>query len=285
MISMSAKFKALLTQKFRISAREACSWVHVEYSRAHASTFYAIRSQVRKNLGATPKSPYPRPVFHALTLYGILTPEQLETVDATIHKPKEAPRTRFVRARWYISRNRNGQRVFTNSRVLAMIFPATGLYRVQFKGDVDEARAREIARVCLERGGIGSSEAIRIAKDMAFGPEHRTFYVGPVPKFRIDTFKPSLGLSIYSDKSHPNAIEVSSEWPGWTRATLPTLQESMAKFDAAVKTFGRSAEMFGGGMQQLASRMAKVEELLTLEAQILKNMQPPERKGEVIGTA
>lgn len=69
---------------------------------------------------------------------------------------------------------------------------------------------------------------------------HWVFDVGkPVPRFEIRKFKPSHGIHIYSDKSHPNAVEVEETVPFW-----------ITEFRETAQNFGKTVAQFGVEIKQ-----------------------------------
>jgi len=236
-MSRSARFRAALSLMPRISAREACSWARVPYNKKNAGLFYRVKSDRKRglvgmlspDLTATPSTPTQLP-FHAATMISELPAEVVANIVANSAEKRSW-------SRWYRSKNRNRQHVFTNKRVLAMLWPTTRYFQVQCKGDVTEAEARRLAASTLLAGKIPEDQAVRLSMNMAFAQEHTVISLpGPVPRFSFDGFKDSLGQRIYADKSHgPYAIEVATVWPGWTRSLIPALNQFSAEIETHLK--------------------------------------------------
>jgi len=62
---------------------------------------------------------------------------------------------------------------------------------------------------------------IEVGRHMVFN------VVFSIPRFRIDHYKNSHGLTIYSDSSHPKAIEVCETIPIWLRPLEKQIEEHL----------------------------------------------------------
>lgn len=168
-------------------------------------------------LTATPSTPVIPPVFHALTFVSRLPEEDVERI--------ASDRSENVSwGTWYKSRNRNGELVFTNNRILAFLWPSSNLYRAQLKGDLTEQEARKEAAITFLAAGIPEDRAKELSEALEFDSEHRVYKVGKVSPFEIRDYKESLGLRFYADKSHPGTIEMESTTPSWARSMINVLQ-------------------------------------------------------------
>lgn len=222
--SKSAKFRAFIHEKRNCrNAREACSWAGLPYNRKNACLFYGIRSLRKKKrermLRGTPSTPYarrPAPLHHVV-LGTTLQPEEVAVIQAKVDAFRN-PDSRSW-SRWYRSSNRNGQLVFTNKCLLATMWPSTGVYQVQIKGNTDEESARLQAKVALVAGGIQEEQARKIAQFMEFASAHFVVTESyPTPPFEYNGLE-SIGVPrLYSDKSHL-CVEGDLKTPTWVEAT------------------------------------------------------------------
>jgi len=219
--SKSMTFRTILSYDQQISAKEACIRAGILDTNTNRDLFYKTKSRLKKSrskmLRGSPSTPS-SPVYHSLRLKCYLCRDDRARITQNCSDNKSI-------SRWYRTSNRNGEYAYKNALVLAFMWPSTGLYHANFRGDFTEQEARKKAADSFEAGGISKDKADELANSLEFYHEHRVYPVESITPFEITNYKNSLGLRIYSDKSHPRNIEVDSFWPTWTRILIPTIEK------------------------------------------------------------
>lgn len=131
---------------------------------------------------------------------------------------------------WRIAANRNGMWVFRDVRG-SVHWYKEGLVRLYLKGPVQLARVKEL--FCKAFSWFSGAELSKYL-DVPLREElkHWVFDVGaPMPRFDIRQFERSHGLRIFTDGSHPTALEVEETRPFWLGA-----------FEAATEKFGEEIQ-------------------------------------------
>jgi hypothetical protein len=131
-----------------------------------------------------------------------------------VWKNVEGSREKALGCGWEPVKNRNGMLVFRGDGGSVHWYKG-GLVRLCLRGELQLARAKE-----LFSRAFGWFTTTRLCKYVD-APTHETtrewvFDVGsPLPRFDIRHFEGSLGIRIYSDGSHPRAVEVRETEPLW----------------------------------------------------------------------
>lgn len=140
-------------------------------------------------------------------------------------------RERALKCGWFSARNRNSMLVFRHPfgsvhwykkgsvcLYLNRSFkPPNWLARVKhlFCRAFEFLVSEELLLSCME----GSPREVG---------RHMVFDVGaPMPRFKIDYYKKSHGLTVYSDGSHPTAVEVSETIPIWLKHFKEQIKEHL----------------------------------------------------------
>jgi hypothetical protein len=132
---------------------------------------------------------------------------------------------RRVEGAWYRSPNRNRQLEYFDEHVSIRVYPKSGTCRIHLRQGMtfDEVRVHvedAFARALPTRAILSESFG-EMMNGLQVARRHRTFHVGPVAPFKVDFYRPSLGLDILADGSHPEHLEVRENWPAW----IPSLME------------------------------------------------------------
>jgi hypothetical protein len=261
-INLTSLFLTVLSKDYDISAKNACFQLGLPYNRQNAQLFYKVRSRYRtKILTGSPSTPS-SPVYHCLRFKSYLCGDDIARITRNCSDAKSF-------SRWYRTSNRNGECAYKNDLILAFLWPSTGLFHANFKGDFTEKEARKKAADSFEAGGISKDRADKLANSLELDREHRVYTVGPVTPFEITDFRNSLGLRIYADKSHPRAIEVDSFWPTWTRIIITTIEkfsEQIGMFSEQIglhlKVMAKINESFAADTERRGQDLTNWEHLM-----------------------
>jgi hypothetical protein len=134
---------------------------------------------------------------------------------------------------WLKSRNKNGMLIYRNKHGKIHWYKG-GRILLYLGKPAMVAKAKEL--FCRAFSLFDPKELSKYV-DVPLHEEsrHWVFDVGkPVPRFEIQKFKRSHGMRIYSDKSHPYAVEVEETVPFWIKDLQATAQ-----------SFGRTVNQFG----------------------------------------
>ena len=144
------------------------------------------------------------------------------------------------RAGWkWVLGNNNGMWVFRDDRG-SVHWYKEGLVRLYLKGAVQLARAKEL--FCRAFSWF-SPEELKKFLDVPLREElkHWVFDVGaPMPRFDIRQFERSHGIRIFTDGSHPTALEVEEGRPFW----LDAFQDATDKFGVEIQEHLKLIQMW-----------------------------------------
>ena len=128
---------------------------------------------------------------------------------------------RKVKGRWYRSSNRNRMMCFLGDRASIKVWE-TRTVRVEPHVDMTKKDCEDFLWDKLVfAAGVNSQRANLIVDSLETMSQHRVFPIGePLPRFKIEHYKKPLGLTIYTDGSHPFAVEVEEGWPDWIKALI-----------------------------------------------------------------
>lgn len=204
-LSLRKKVYELWVENPLLTSKKICFKLKINY-RKHGNVVNNYLSQFRSNysLGRVQRDHNP----HRRTFVWGDVPRSL--------LPKFL-KAGFVRWKgWRLVSNRNEMLVFKDDFGSVLWFKG-GLVRLHLKGEVKLARAKEL--FCRAFSWFTSDQFSEFL-DVPLREEskHWVFELGAViPQFDIRKFERSHGLRIYTDKSHPTAIEVSESVPFWLR--------------------------------------------------------------------
>jgi hypothetical protein len=112
--------------------------------------------------------------------------------------------------------------------------------------------------------------------------EHRAFPVGgPMPRFKIDYYKPALGLTALTDLSHPEHLEFIEESPAWPNQLimgfirLAKAEEERAKSDLV---YAKNVEAHTALLKELTDRFR--EWTIAIQTQQQPRREDEQPKGE-----
>lgn len=142
-----------------------------------------------------------------------------------------------VQGGWYRSSNRNRQLEYFDDHVSVRVYPKSGTCRIHPCRDMtfEDVRVHvsDAFAKFLPASALRSDSFQEMINGLQVARKHRTFYIGPVTRFKVDFYLKSLGLSILSDGSHPEHLEVRENWPAW----IPALMELQRKNTIVLSEF------------------------------------------------
>ena len=145
---------------------------------------------------------------------------------------------------WYRSTNRNRQLEYFSDDVSIRVYPKSGTCRILPR----RRMMFEELRVCVDDAFANALPTTTVLSDsykhmiegLITASRHRVFHVGPIAPFRVDSYRNSLGLSILSDASHPEHLEIHENWPPW----IPILMEFQRNQNWAIESNTRTLSEF-----------------------------------------
>ena len=145
-------------------------------------------------------------------------------------KVKEASREQALEKGWVRASNRNGMLVFEDSRGSVHWYKG-GLVRLYLRGAVKLARAKEL--FCRAFNWFTPEQwANYLDVPIREESRHWIFEVGStLPRFDIRKFKRSHGIRMFTDGSHPTAVEIEESHPIW----IGELRETVELFGSQIK--------------------------------------------------
>lgn len=126
------------------------------------------------------------------------------------------PEKKLEKLGWKLSNNRNGMLIFSGDQGTVHWYK-NGKVRLYLRGAVQIARAKEL--FCRAFHWFTTSLVCRyVDAPLREVGRHWVFEVGcEVPRFDIHSFKSSHGIRVFSDGSHPRAVEIEETQPFWLR--------------------------------------------------------------------
>ena len=176
--------------------KRACKDLKIDYNK-YKNMISTVKGSVRKYYGfGRPHRPHKR----------VWTPKEPLGVDE-LELLRRVCVDEKVRGRWYRSSNRNKMMCFIGDRASVKVWE-TGTVRVEPHVAMSEKDLADFFFNTLNvAAGIPFESANMLADSLVTVSQHRVFPVGePLPRFKIDHYKKSLGLTIYTDDSHPYAV-------------------------------------------------------------------------------
>lgn len=125
---------------------------------------------------------------------------------------------------WTRSKNKNGMLVF-RGKFGSVHWYKGGQVRVHMKGSVMLAQVKELFSRAF--GWVDKEELCKFLDvPMQERRRHWVFKTKELlPPFEVRKFEKSHGIHIFSDKSHPNAVEVEETVPHWASKMLTRIDE------------------------------------------------------------
>lgn len=250
----SASIKQYFTRCPNSTARECCKVVglnYEEYGGRARKIKYDITRWMRSTVPVTdPHGQLPKSLTSVHRFeFGFEEPVPAGYV-AVLEEKALAGR---VEGAWYRSPNRNRQLEYFDKHVSVRVYPRSRTCRIHPRRSMmfDEVRVHvedAFAKVLTARALLGDSFQ-EMMKGLQVARRHRTFHIGPVTPFKVDFYRPSLGLDILADGSHPEHLEVRENWPAWI-APLLQLQRNntMALSEFASQISSHLSVMQGIGL-------------------------------------
>ena len=213
--------------------KEVCRILDLDYKRYH-NMVSVEKSRLKKFLAAKKKGRGLGPLEHRVE-WGTekrLAPVVVGAVEfeALRRKPTRAQKKPF--GEWYVIPNRNRMLFYRDDFVSIRVFPKSGTCRVLTSKPMDWPQLKICVENAFFKAGLDLKDCEALSEQLAPSSRTRVFKVGPVTPFKIDFYKPSLGITIKANGSHPEHIEVPEDWPTWIK---PQLNAIAAQTDAITK--------------------------------------------------
>jgi hypothetical protein len=155
---------------------------------------------------------------------------------------------------WVKIANRNGMWSYRDALCGGVHWHKNGVVRLYLRGAVQLARAKELFSRAF---GWLTDEQLCKYLDLPLHEtsRHWVFDVGvPLPRFDVRSFKRSHGIRVFSDRSHPNAVEIEETVPLGLSVRFDRMDE---KFDYLLQGGSTSQQLLRANLGLL---QAKVQE-------------------------
>jgi len=193
--------------------KRACGDLKIDYNK-YKSMISTVKGSVRNYLGLG------RPQrVHRQVLSTKIGAAELDLVKAVCVDYR-------VKGRWYRASNRNKMMCFIADQASVKVWESRTV-RVEPHVAMSKKDLADFFFNTLNvAAGVPFEPANMLADSLVTARQHKVFPVGePVPPFKIDHYKESLGLEIYTDASHPYAVETKESWPDWTKMFARAMSE------------------------------------------------------------
>jgi hypothetical protein len=153
-------------------------------------------------------------------------------------KEQDLTKEKLTTVGWIKVSNRNSMLKFPNRRGNVHWYKGGRVF-IYLKKPVNLAQAKELfSRAFSWLNGKTLSQYLDVP--LREESRHWVFEIGEtLPRFDIRKFKASHGIHIYSDKSHPKAVEVEEIIPFWIN-----------EFRDAAESFGETVNQFGAEIEE-----------------------------------
>ena len=227
------------------SAKKCCSELGLDYKQ-YRNLCYRIKSETRKAQQGKVQARQLVPLSHRVE-FVLVDPLELGVFNAVNfealrRKPRGDP---YPIDDWFVVPNRNGMRMLRNEWVSVRVYPRSRRLFVLPHKPMDWKGVRVCLQNALFKAGLDLRECELLSEKLQPSDRHRTFYIGEVAPFKIDFYKPSLGITLKADGSHPQHIEVTEQYPSW----IPILLQSQNK---NVEALNNNTEVLGKYTEQVA---------------------------------
>lgn len=227
--SIKKKVYHLWSKNPALKAKQICSTLKLNYSK-HGNYVNKLLSELRSypkfGIPLKPQS------LHKRIFCWENVPRQL-LLDHLSCKQEELTEEKLAKIGWKASSNKNGMLHFSDKRGRVHWY-RNGKVLLYLGNPPIIAKAKEL--FCRAFSWFDGTEISKYT-DVPLREKcrHWVFDVGkPIPKIDIRQFKSSHGIYVYSDNSHPNAVEVEETVPFW-----------IDEFREIAQNFGESVTQFG----------------------------------------
>lgn len=219
----------LWTENQSLKAREICSKLNLRY-KEHGNYVNKLLSEFRSNHKfGLPLEPQE---LHKRIFSWENVPRQ-SLIEHLCCEEQDLTKGKLTNVGWRKSSNRNGMLSFSNLRGTVHWYKG-GRVLIYLKKPLSLANAKELfSRAFNWFDGKTLSKYLDVP--LREESRHWVFEVGEtLPRFDVRKFKASHGIRIYSDKSHPKAVEVEETIPFW-----------IDEFRDVAQSFGKTVNQFG----------------------------------------
>lgn len=143
---------------------------------------------------------------------------------------------------WYVVPNRNRMCFFRGEFVSVRVWPRSGSCRVLPCRPMPFGWVQTAVQTVFFKAGVDLRVCEGLSQKLDVESRHRIFKVGPVTPFKIKHYRPSLGLTILADGSHPNHIETEETTPGWVRQFLSGMNAFPKQMERIANRFEENME-------------------------------------------
>jgi hypothetical protein len=231
--SIRQKVYRLWTENQQLKARKICAALGLKY-KEHGNYVNNLLSTFRSN--ANLGLPLEPQELHKRTFsWENITREYL--LEHLCCQEHNLTREKLTKLGWKKSSNRNSMLSFPNWRGTVHWYKG-GRVLLYLKKPLLLANAKELfSRAFNWFDGKTLSKYLDVP--IREESRHWVFEIGePLPRFDVRKFKASHGIHIYSDKSHPKAVEVEETIPFW----IDEFRETAQSFGNIVNQFGLEIE-------------------------------------------
>jgi hypothetical protein len=185
---------------------------------------------------------------------GVLTPDHYSRLNVRAMPASSDKNATTPVGIWVRSGNRNRQLTFRSEHSRITVWP-TGRLQIYCSGLASAELMRDETTYALFVGGaITEKEAPNFPlPDLV--AEHRAFPVGgPMPRFKIDYYKPALGLTALTDLSHPWHLEFIEESPPWVNQLIMSNISYAKNLETHVEVLAKINESFKAWLDLMKSQ-------------------------------
>lgn len=250
------------------SAKKCCENLGLDYNY-YRDFCYRIKSETRSEKEGKVQARQLNPLTHRIEF---ILPEHLRldvwnsvNFEALRRQPKGEP---YPVDEWFIVPNRNKMRMLRNEFVSIRVYPRSNRLFVLPHKPMDWKDVRICFQNALFKTGLDLKECELLSEKLQPSDKHRVFHIGQVSPFKIDFYKPSLGLTLKADGSHPEHLEAVETSPAWIPAMLESqrkLTESNVAVSNAVarntEKMDRNTEILGKYTEQVALHLSVLKDI------------------------
>ena len=257
--SLKERIDQLLIRNPQLSARKVAEILGIDYAKTkwyiwNRRSALKKRGLISEVLGRLHVA---HPNLHRLRFVyplGVLTPDHYSRLNVRAMPASSDKNATTPVGIWVRSGNRNRQLTFRSEHSRITVWP-TGRLQIYCSGLASAELMRDETTYALFVGGaITEKEAPNFPlPDLV--AEHRAFPVGgPMPRFKIDYYKPALGLTALTDLSHPWHLEFIEESPPWVNQLIMSNISYAKNLETHVEVLAKINESFKAWLDLMKSQ-------------------------------
>jgi len=239
------------------SAKQCCEMLGLNYKK-YGSFCRKVKSQTKKLLEGNVQGRLHVPLRHREELRLGLVGDVVDSVEFEALKRRPGKSDPKPFDEWYVAPNRNRMMLLRNDYLTIRVFPRSGTCRILLAKPMPHDWVKVAVQNALFKAGVDLKDCEKISQTIEADTRHRIFKVGPVTPFKVDHYKPSLGLTVLADGSHPEHIETLEDWPPWVKAFITAVDALRTDLP---RDMNKVASSFAESMEQ---HLKIIEESLKL---------------------